>query len=177
LSVFRRKESLHEKLAREGGLVETETTAAPWDKAGIHGVARPRRWDAVVTAEAELDGDSARFVALPDGSLLVEEGPDDVAPLAEAVERELKAPYRAEAVRRGTRTWAVAARRIQVVALPGVEGEEIGLALRDGQRSLVVDGSRAFGSVPALEELGSDPFAVQATRLDGDLFEIELSRL
>jgi len=59
LSLFRRKESLHEKLAREGGLVETETTAAPWDKAGIHGVARPRRWDAVVTAEAELDGDSA----------------------------------------------------------------------------------------------------------------------
>ena len=38
--------------------------------------------------------------------LVVEEGPDDVAPLAEALERELRPPYRAEAVRRGDGLWA-----------------------------------------------------------------------
>ena len=39
-----------------------------------------------------LDGDEAVFVALPDGSLLVEEGPDgELAPLAAAVEQEVRA--------------------------------------------------------------------------------------
>ena len=43
----------------------------------MHGIARPREWDAVVTADAPgLRGDAVVFVALPDGELLVEDGDD-----------------------------------------------------------------------------------------------------
>ena len=38
-----------------------------WLDVGIHGVPRPREWDAVLTVEAEVDGDRAVFVALPEG--------------------------------------------------------------------------------------------------------------
>src|SRR5438445_274871 len=65
-----------------------------------------------------LEGDAARFVALPDGSLLVEDGPDDgLEPLAAAVEQALPAPYRARAARQRETMWAVQARRIEVIEL------------------------------------------------------------
>ena len=75
----------------------------PTLETGIHGLQRPRSWDATVTAEADgIDGDEATFVALPDGTLLVEQGPDSsLEPLAAAVEQELRPPYRARAVRQG----------------------------------------------------------------------------
>ena len=138
MSLWRRK-PLHERLAEEGGLVE-EPAPEPrpsWDAAGIHGVPRPREWDAVAAAEApDLAGDTVSFTALPDGTLLVDEDLDEGAltPLAEAVEAHLAAPYRAEAVRRGEGRWAVAARRIEVVRLPeDVQGDEIELTSHDGE--------------------------------------------
>ena len=71
MGLFRR-ESLHERLAREGGLVEPSGARAAWDEAGIHGVHRVREWDLVTTVAApEIQGDAVDFVALPDGSLLV----------------------------------------------------------------------------------------------------------
>jgi len=77
LSLFRRKEPLHERLAREGGLVEPDDAPAPWREVGVHGMERPREWDATVAAEVPgLEGDAATFVVLPDGSVLVEEGGD-----------------------------------------------------------------------------------------------------
>src|SRR6266498_1311274 len=60
--------------------------------------------------------------------------------VAEAI--ELEPPFRAEAVRRSEAVWAVAARRIAVVRLEGVEGEELELTLRDGERTLLIDGRR-----------------------------------
>ena len=76
MSLFRRKESLHERLAREGGLVEREPPA-PWREVGVHGMQRPREWDATHTVEAPgIEGDAATFVVLPDGSVLVEDGSD-----------------------------------------------------------------------------------------------------
>src|SRR3954462_8256569 len=109
---FWRRTPLHERLAREGGLepVGPVDTGPRWGEVGIHGVARPREWDAVVTTQAGLEGDHAAFVALPDGTLVIEDGPDDAAPLAEAVERSLQPPYRAEAVHRGDGAWSVGAR-------------------------------------------------------------------
>jgi len=84
----RRKKTLHEHLADAGGIalgagegVERGLIAEPpgWDGeargvTGIHGVPRPRRWDAVVTAEAAgLRGDAIHFAVLEDGTLVVDE--------------------------------------------------------------------------------------------------------
>jgi hypothetical protein len=172
LTLFRREEPLHERLAREGGLVEREARA-PWREVGIHGMQRPREWDATETVDAPgIEGDAAGFVVLPDGSVLVEEGSDSsLQPLADAVERELQPPYRARAARVRDDLWAVQARRIQVVTIRnGPEGDSIELT-RD---TLLVDGERAFGSVAELEGLGD---VVRAERLDGDLWEVTASPL
>ena len=69
-----------------------------------------------------LRGDTVHFVALEDGTLVVEEDePDDaLTPLADAIETRLAAPYRAEAVRRDGALWGVAGRRITVVSEPGL---------------------------------------------------------
>jgi hypothetical protein len=175
--LFRRREPLHVRLAREGGLEldDTPGTRPSWDTAGIHGLQRPREWDVVLTVEApEIDGDRASFVALDGDTLVVEDGPDMVAPLATAIERELAVPYRAEAVRRDGGLWAVGARAIEVRELPGVTGDEIELALLDDERTLVVDGRPAFGSIPVLERAGH---VVRANRLDGDVWEVAFDPL
>jgi hypothetical protein len=172
LSLFRREEPLHERLAREGGLVEHEARA-PWREVGIHGMQRPREWDATQTVDAPgIDGDALGFVVLQDGSVLVEEGPDSsLQALADAVEQELQPPYRARAARVREDLWAVQARRIQVVKIRnGPDGDSIELT-RD---SLLVDGERAFGSIRELEGLGD---VVRAERLDGDLWEVTASPL
>jgi hypothetical protein len=172
--VIFRREPLHERLAREGGLTENagEDTRAPWDKAGIHGVHRPREWDEVAAVEADVPGDRATFVVLDD-RIVIEDGPDDVEPLADTL--SLEPPYRAEAVRRSEGVWAVAARRIEVVELPGVDGTELELTRRAGERTFVVDGERRFGSIPVLERDGDH--TIRARRLDGDLWETEASLL
>jgi len=187
VGLFRRREPLHERLAREGGL--NGLAAAPldprpaWQEAGIHGMHRPREWDATATAEAPgIEGDAVRFVALPDGTLLVEEGPDDsLEPLAAAVEQSVAAPYRARAARQGESLWVVQARRIEVLELPDApEGETIDLTHTADGSALVVDEARVFGSLPRLEERGAREgreYAVHAERLDGDLWEVRASPL
>jgi hypothetical protein len=175
LSLFRRKEPLHERLAREGGLVEREPPEprAPWREVGVHGMPRPREWDVTQIVEApDIDGDAATFVVLPDGSVLVEEGGDSsLQPLADGVEQVIEPPYRARAVRQRDDMWAVQAKRIEVKQLRNPpDGDSIELS-RDG---LVVDGRRAFGSVPELEGLGD---VVRAERLDGSFWEVKTSRL
>jgi hypothetical protein len=152
-----------------------------WMETGIHGVHRAREWDAVVTVDAEgVKGDRARFVALADETLLIEEG-DEVDPLADALEGVVPPPYRAEAVRRGETQWAVGIRRIAVVELPeDPGGDELTLTVRDGERTLLVDGASIFGSIPALEELGAsrgESYVVEAHRLEGALWEIRVTPL
>jgi hypothetical protein len=181
---FRRGRPLHERLAEEGGLElgsELDETgrvpsrlagimhgladgflSAPPDEFGnpsplgevaVHGVPRARRWDVVATVRAELPGDQVHFSALPDGTLIVEEDVPDgtLTPLAEAIEATLNPPYRAEGVRREDGLWAVAASRIRVREFPETEDDEL---------ELVEDGSIVIGR-----------------RLDGDLFEIEVTPL
>lgn len=186
MSLFRRREPLHERLAREGGLGAAPPELDPRPpllETGIHGLQRPRAWDATVTADANgIEADEAAFVALPDGSLLVEEGPDgSLGALAEAVERELRPPYRARAVRRGASLWAVQARRIEVLELPGApDGETLDLSRGADGHELRVDGERVFGTVRELEERGlreGNEFAVHAERLDGDLWEVRAAAL
>ena len=200
---FRRKETLNQRLIREAGLdagsiageLAPEREPAELEESwfgsrslslferlsGEVVSARPRRWDAVVSAQAEdIEGDELEFVGLPDRSLIVEqEGAGDVTPLADAVESQLEPPYRAQAVRRGPDVWAVAARRIQVATFEA-EGEEITLTEHYGNRTLTVDGAQAFGSVPELERIGragGASYVVRARRLEGDLWEVQADPL
>lgn len=185
--IFRR-EPLHKKLAREARLEQPEPSpplvdpGPHWGVTGIHGDPRPRRWDAVASAEAPgLAGDEVHFVSLPNGDLIVEEDepPDTLGSLADAIEQTISPPYRAEAVRQGEDVWSVAARRVEVAKLEA-EGDEIELVVTEDGRSLTVDGARAFGSIPELERIGarvSDTYVVRASRLDDRTWEVEADPL
>jgi hypothetical protein len=196
VGLFRRRKALHERLADAGGLAEPLSEPAPslaadtpgWDgerrgEPGIHGVPRARRWDTVATAEApELTGDAVHFVALEDGTLVVEEDEPDgaLATLAEAVEHTTAPPYRAEAVRKGPATWAVAASRIAIASIPGLKGDEVELTSTREGRVLRVDGRTAMGTARELERLGEiegTQYVVLAKRLDGELWEVEATPL
>jgi hypothetical protein len=177
---FRRSRPLHEELAEEAGLDIGALERAPSRAAGLihgladgflsappdafgkpsplgevafHGVHRPREWDTVASVHADLPGNEVHFTALPDGTLLVEEDVPDgsLSSLAEAVEASVLPPYRAEGVRRTERVWAVAAKRIEVRAFPGHEHDEL--------------------------ELVEDDHVIIGRRLDGDLFQIEVTAL
>ena len=184
--IFRR-EPIHKKLAREAGLEEQaeEPFVDPgphWGATGIHGVPRPRRWDAVAAAEAPgLSGDELHFVALPNGDVVVDEDEPEntVGPLADAIEQSVEPPYRAEAVRQRGDVWAVAAQRVRVAELEA-DGDELELVDTEDGRTLSLDGARAFGSIPELERLGREEgehYVVRARRLDGNLWEVEADPL
>jgi hypothetical protein len=179
---WRRERPLHERLAEAGGLtvpLEPGRDVAPWHQAGIHGVARPRQWDAVVTAEADLPADSVSFVALGDGTLVVEENvPDDaLSPLADAVELQIAVPYRALATRKSETVWAVAANKIVVAELTDeIGGDTVELAVQGDERTVLVDGAPSFGALPSLEALaaGLSAYVVRADRIDGDLWDVKV---
>ena len=202
MALFRRK-PLHQRLAEEGGLVEAEPADRPAPSghpreldeqffgersltfferlSGEVTAPRPRRWDVVEMVEADVDGDTVGFVALPDGSLLVEDetGEKGLDPFAQAIEARVPPPYRARGVRRSERLWAVSATRIRVAELRA-EGQELELAVTGAEATLTVDGERSFGTVAALERLGEaegSTYVVRATRLDGDLWEVTSHRL
>jgi hypothetical protein len=180
VGLFRRK-PLHQQLAEEGGLVERSTVplfTGVIPETGIHGIPRERQYDAVATTDApDARGDSARFVGLEDGSLLIEEGEGDLTALADAIEQEIARPYRATAVRRGETTWAVAAHRLRVIELPEPGGDEIELSLRGDDKTLVVDGNRSFGTMPELEQLADGDAVIRANRLDATLWEVRVDPL
>ena len=153
MSLFRR-EPLHVRLAREAGLQTDERPphdpSPRWGEVGIHGIARPREWDAVVTAEApQLGVGELEFVVLADGTLVVDDElelePGALDPLAAALETQLQRPYRASAVWRGGSRWGVAARRIEVVELPAdVRGDEIVVTVASTERAVTVDGQSSW---------------------------------
>lgn len=180
---WRREKPLHERLAEAGGMaVPTEAgrDVVPWHQAGVHGVPRPREWDSVVTVEADVPGDVVHFVATDDGTLIVDEDVPDGAlqPLADGVETQLNPPYRAEATRRGERLWAVGATKIRLARIADeVGGDTVELAVReDGDRTVLVDGARTFGSLPSLEGLaeGMPSYVIRADRVDDDLWEVRV---
>jgi hypothetical protein len=182
---WRREKPLHEQLAEKGGLAipgEETRDVAPWHQAGVHGVPRPREYDAVVSLEVEgVPGDEFSFVALEDGTLLLESDDDiELDPFADALDGLLAPPYRATAVRKGESTWAVAANSIQTATIEDeVDGDTVELAYRQGESSLLVDGAESFGSLPAFEDLaeGLDAYVVRASRLDGTLWEFKVTPL
>jgi hypothetical protein len=181
LGIFRRSRALHEQLAEQAGLdigaperpphsraieiiqgladgfVGTPPDAfgkpSPLGEVAIHGVHRQRQWDTVASVRAELPGNEVHFTALPDGTLVVEEDvpAGALSSLAEAVEASVNPPYRAEGVRRSESVWAVAAKRIEVRVFPEHEGDEL--------------------------ELVEDDHVIIGHRLDGDLFQVEVTAL
>jgi hypothetical protein len=196
VGLFRRRKPLHERLADAGGITDALTERVPslaadtpgWDgeqrgEPGIHGVPRARRWDTVASAEAPaLKGDTVHFVSLADGTLVVDEDEPDgaLASLADAVEQAIPPPYRAEAVRKGPETWAVAASRIAIAQIPGLTGEQAELTSTREGRVLRIDGRTTMGSSRELERLGETEgteYVVLAKRLDGELWEVEATAL
>lgn len=186
-----RREPLHTKLAREAGLDlgldldggPAPSATAPWHESGVHGVARPREWDAVAVRDiAGLAGDQLEYVALPDGTLRTEEEVSEEALSALADALALDPPYRAQAVRRDGVTWAAAARRIEVAELPDAPSGAMHLELtaHEGERSLLVDGARVFGGVRSLESIAEarySSYVAEAERLDRDLWELRVTPL
>lgn len=154
-----------------------------WLEAGITGIPRQREWDAVTLVEAPgSTDDEAEFVALPDGRILVESGPDgfDAEPLAAALRGSIDAPYRAIA-RRRPELWAVGARSIKTLELPRAPHGGALEVVQNADGLLVrVDGMPSGARLPELEELGHTRFAsfvVRARRLAGVLFEVEVEPL
>ena len=150
-----------------------------WPVTGVTGIPRERGWDVVASGRAPgLPSDEVHFVAVPDGSLIVDEYVPDgsLAPLAEAVENTVAPPYRAHGVRRSNDVWAVGAIRIDVVELPPeLHGDLLELIVRGGQRTLHVDGRPSFVDLPELARLarGASEYVVRARRLDERLWEAE----
>ncbi|HZO51011.1 MAG TPA: hypothetical protein VFB26_12770 [Gaiellaceae bacterium] len=128
-----------------------------------------------------VPGGELAFVALPDGSVLVERGPDGADPAALAGALELDPPFRAEAVHRGGSTWAVAARRIEVARLPSAQqGDEVELAWDGRERSAWRDGRPVLVGLPELERLAAERYetwVARARRLRGSLWEVEVEPL
>ena len=191
MGFFRRERPIHQQLAKEGGLDYARDLAdlSPrepidprhpfWQVVGIHGIPREREWDAVASTEAPgLPGDSVEFVALPDGTLVVDEDVPDgtLAPLADAL--SLPAPYHAFGLRQDADVWSVAAKRVQVVEVPEhVEGDEIQLVVTDETRTLVVDDMPSSASIPSLEAFAAEQFGsfvLRASRLDDLLWEVNV---
>jgi hypothetical protein len=189
LGFFRRERPIHQQLAKEGGLEYARDVAdlyprEPidprhpfWQVVGIHGIPREREWDAVASAEAPgLPGDDVEFVALLDGSLVVDEDVPDGAltPLADAL--SLPTPYHAFGLRQDADVWSVAAKRVQVVEVPEqVDGDEIQLVVADEARTLVVDDIPSSASIPSLEAFAAEQFGsfvLRASRLDDLLWEV-----
>jgi hypothetical protein len=146
---------------------------------GVSGVSRGRTWDAAASARApDLTGETVTFVALPDGTLVVDvEVPDDsLAPVADAIEEFLAPPYRAAAVRNEEDVWSAVAERIDLVELPGLEGNTVDLSVVAGIRELKVDDEPTVRSVASLDALVEEQgdVAVHGERVDGDLFAVDV---
>jgi hypothetical protein len=203
VGLFRKRETYNQQMLREAGLdrvvfnepppapaPEPVTEAAPpapaddWSVLTRHGRLGPKEWDAATTTTAPgVVGDRVSFVTLPNGDLIIEEeeGNGDLTPLADAVEEHVSPPYRAAASRQSGDLWGVGARRIEVAAFPFPDADALELSRNDGETELRADGEPSGAAVPVeLQRLGERTganFCVEATRIDGDSWEVKVSPL
>jgi hypothetical protein len=193
----RRNETLNEQLMPEAGLDPARAAAAapappgsPTFSAGdIHlgwrGRVRsgPPEWDAVVTVNAPApSGSEVAFTTLPNGDVIVEQDEEDgdLSALADALEKKIAPPYKALGARHENELWTVGAKRILVAEVALAEGDAIELIKNDDLRETRVDGEPSNARVPELEQLGEQEgpnYCVEATRIDGDFWEVEASAL
>jgi len=158
------------------------TAEGPWI-AGVTGSPRPRgEWDVATSAKApEMPGEELTFVALADGTLVVDEDiPDGAAgPIADAIEEYIEPPYRAAALRKESDLWAVAAARVTLLDLTTIEGDRLEAARVGEGITFSVDGK---ASLPPLEvrsmlERFEGDVAVTAEHVDGTTWVAEVWRL
>jgi hypothetical protein len=155
-----------------------------WLAAGITGLQRQREWDAVATAAVDdIPGDEVAFVALTDGTFVLEsEGAPDPTPFADALRDEIERPYRALAVRR-PEVWAVGAVSIEVDRLdPDLRGNELELTWNGSTLELSIDNLPADpGRAEALQRIAkarlNGPYAAHAHRLRDDVWELTVFAL
>jgi len=192
---FRREKPIHEQLAEHAGLdidgVGDELAAGaareslqtnvpmPSDLLAVHGIPREREWDAVGSAQApDLPGEHVEYVALADGTLVVDEDVPEgsLSSLADALEGQISPPYHGYAFWQQDDVWAVAAKRVQIVEVPeDVPGDEIELTVNNGTLSTVLDGEESRVEIPSLETFASQQFGsfvLRASRLDDLLWEV-----
>jgi hypothetical protein len=200
----RRQETLNEQLLRQAGLDPATSLGDPAPASGpepeppepppfptgdIHlgrygRVASGKNdWDVVGTARLpSLAGNEVEFTTLPNGDVIVEKekGDGDLSPLADSVERKLDPPYRAVAARQDGDLWGVGAKQIQVAKFQLAEGDAVELSANDGAREVRVEGEPSDVEVPELARLGEQAgtdYCVEARRIDGDFWEVEVSAL
>ena len=191
----RRRETLNEQLLREAGLDPAQVLGdtpppqpeAPRSVLATVGVpdgsgVSPKEWDAAVAvAVPALVGNRVEFTTIPNGDVIVsdEAGDADLSPLADAVERHVSPPYHAVGTRQDGDLWAVGAKRIAVAQIPFPQGEKLALSQHGDDRELRVDGEPSDAPVPReLERLGEgagNSFYVEASRIDGDLWEVKVT--
>jgi hypothetical protein len=198
-ALWRRKETLNEKLLREAGYspdglqldeaddddsLESTLEEDP-EQPPRQPSRRPRSREPhfFATAEApDLDGDFYAFTVLPDGSMVVDDACEqDLSRLADAAEEHLSPPYGAEAARHGDGSWTVAAWPIKVSQFVA-DGDELELTSIAGERSYTVDGDDFSGALVPAElirfgESRSEDYAVHAVRLDEDFWETDVNPL
>lgn len=199
MGLFRRRSAtLNEQLLREAGLdpVQALGDSQPQPRfeppksvlevVGVPDGSRvtPREWDTTVTVEAPgLIGGRIEFTTLPGGDLIVEEETRDadLSPLADAIEQRTSPPYRAVAQRQEGDLWAVGAKRIDVARIPFPDGEALELSRHVDQGEFRVDGEPSDALVPPelerLCEAAGDNYYVEASRIDGDLWQVKVTAL
>jgi hypothetical protein len=193
VGLFRRKETLNERLLREAGLDLPSSPPVPLEppKSVLATVGTPdgsgvgpKDWDAAVTVTTPaLTGDRVEFTTVPSGDVIVSEenGDADLSPLADAIESRVDPPYRAVAERKDGDLWAVAAKRIAVAEIPFPQGDKLELSRNGDDSELRVDGEASEAPVPPelewLGEAAGDDFFVEADRIDGDFWEVRVSAL
>jgi hypothetical protein len=152
---------------------------SPTEIAGVTGVGAGRTWDAVVSTHApDLTGDAVTFVALEDGTLVVDQVVADgsLTPIAETLEEMVPPPYRAAAARTDNDVWTAVAESVQIVSLPGVEGDAVDLTIVGSERTLTVDGEPTELAMQPLDDLAGahESVSVHAERVDGDLYAVDV---
>ena len=85
-------------------------------------------------------------------------------------------PYHAFAVRQEGAIWTIAVRRVSVVEVPEeIPGDEVDMAVNEGERAVRVDGTELDGEIPSLEDFATQQFGsfvLRASRLDETLWEV-----
>ena len=204
MALFRRRkdETLNEQLLREAGLDPAQVlgdepppvqpAGPPPFPTGDPSLGRrprswdpgPAEWDTVATVRVPgLAGDRVEFTTLQNGDVIVEreQGNADLSPFADAIEQKLEPPYRAIASRQDGDLWGVGAQLIEVAQFELAGGDAVELSVNDGTQEVRVDGEPSDVHVPELVQLGEklagDNFCVEAKRIDGDFWNVEVSAL
>jgi hypothetical protein len=147
--------------------------------AGVSGVPRGRSWDAVGSALCpDLVGNEVTFFTLDDGTIVVDADlPDDsLVPLADSLEKTVRPPYRAAAIRSDGDVWTAVAESVSIVDLADIDVDELDLTVMNGERELTLGGESAIRPLPALDLVAErhGDVAIHAERVDGDVFAVDV---